>query len=224
MGLAGRGQQQIDKLGRLAVPLITNSLALGRFHRIDLLAIPEQLFELVDQHQYVGLVIEPRVAQGVEQSVPAPRQGVAQQGGPQFGFTFNGRIVRFRRRIGGGFEFAVERSGEIVEGGLAGAQFQHLPVRQGPQQPTLPQSGQQPGVDQRRFAAAAAANDRQKLMIFQTPQHLPGLRPAAKEAGGVGFLKRAQPRVGTAEGECRGTGCFHREAVHAGPPLVSSAR
>jgi hypothetical protein len=142
----------------------------------------EQLLELVDHHQQLGVA-------GGQDPFGRPAQAVLVP-------------LQLSEEAGWGVDRdAQQRRLQLLEGMGARQQLDHEPAGR-PGQGATPQGRQQPGPDQRGLSAPGRPHHRQQLRlpagVGHAGQQLLGRSPAPEEVGGVGLLEGAQPLVGVA--------------------------
>jgi hypothetical protein len=171
--LAGAGEQEGDK----GVCLVGG----------DLLAVAEDLFELVDQDQ------ECRVSQ---------RLGTFDDLDQSKGTTPQRRLKKSRRffavpagseDIGGG-----ECTGQPPERSIAGPQLANPPSRTHLSHEPSRECREHPGLDQRRLPTAGRADNSKEAIVGKTSEQLVGLPFATEEDVRFVVAERSQSGIGAA--------------------------
>ena len=153
---------------------------------LGIVAVAEQLLELVDEEEQVGAFAAdcPR-APFDDRARPAREEGAE-----KLDLLLVGLLGRVRRGR------AEQRLREVVDRPVAGPEIGDQPARAGlVQKPDL-ERVEQAGLDQRGFAAARGAEHGEEARRRQPVDHIVDAALAAEEEVGLFAREGAQPRIG----------------------------
>ena len=148
-------------------------------------AEPEQLFELIDEHEDVLVRRDVRLTDRVDQ---------AERAAAQRRFEQHAARARDLGVLALDTQHAAFGHGgrEVADRIFAGAEGRHAPARAGAHHEAALQRGDQARADERRLAAAGRADDRQEPRRAQAPEQLVGFLLATEKQVVFVRLERTQ--------------------------------